>query len=248
MSFTQAMFSTHAFSHRGQRDENQDRLAVLGSTDDRSRLLVVADGLGGHSGASLAAQTVVATAERCWQCRLPEQGSEAFLKHLVRESHTAVRRAGREQELDPHSTLAALLLQETEAASIHAGDSRVIQFSGQAFIDRTLDHSIAQLHVLRGLIADEDMATHPDQTILFSQVGGPGSPDAEVNHWDLSKGRRFVVCSDGFWEVFPPEEMLELFASNDPESEMRQRFQRKLKHLERHDNTTAILVEVAPPP
>ncbi len=239
------MFAIHKFSHIGHRDENQDRLVVLRSPDDRSRLLVVADGLGGHTGGGLAAQTVVETAERCWEGRSSDQDAEGFLKRLVRESHAAVRQVGREKGLDPHSTVAALLLHGREAISIHAGDSRVTQFSDKEFVERTLDHSVAQLHVLRGIISDEEMATHPDQKYLLSQVGGPAAPDAELKHWDLSKGRRFVVCSDGFWEIFPPKEILELFGSNNPEAEMAQRFQGKLKDMEHHDNTTAILAEIA---
>ena len=238
------MIAIHQFSHIGQRVENQDQLAVLRSADDNLSLLVVADGLGGHPGGRLAAQTVVDTAERCWQRCPQEQGAEAFLMRFVRESHVAVRRVGRENELAPHSTLAALLLQDGEATSIHAGDSRVIQFSDKAFVERTLDHSVAQLHVLHGVITEEEIATHPDQNRLLSQVGGSGNPDAEVKHWDLSKGRRFVVCSDGFWQIFPRKEMLELFESNDPEAEIRRRYERKLKDMDHHDNTTAILAEI----
>ena len=284
MSFSQARIQTHLFSHIGQRGENQDRFAVLESPDDGSRLLVVADGLGGHAGGSLAAETVVATAERCWKRRcagtpesapaiasateseteagsatqaeadseplspnaLSKQSPEEFLQFLVRECHNAVRGAGWEQGLDPHSTIAALLLQDGQAISIHAGDSRVMQYSEKAFVDRTLDHSVAQLHALRGTITDEEIAEHPDQNRLFAQVGGPMATEAEIKHWDLDAGRRFVLCSDGFWEIFQHDEIVELFASDDPEAEMKGRFQTKLRQLERHDNTTAILAEVIP--
>ena len=284
MSPDDAKFTTHCFSHIGQRGENQDRFAVLESPGDESRLLVVADGLGGHAGGSLAAETVVATAKQCWRRRcaetpesahaiapatesetqagsatqaeadlepsspnaLSEQSPEEFLRLLVRECHNAVRGAGWEQGLDPHSTVAALLLQDGQAISIHAGDSRVMQYSEKAFVDRTLDHSVAQLHALRGTIADDEIAEHPDQNRLFAQVGGPMATEAEIKHWNLDAGRRFVLCSDGFWEIFRHDEIIELFASEDPEAEMQRRFETKLKQLKRHDNTTAILAEVIP--
>ena len=207
----------------------------------------MADGLGGHSGGLLAARTVIDTAKKCWAGRALDEGSGVFLERLVRESHAAVRRAGRERNIDPHSTVAALLLEDGKATSVHSGDSRVMQFSNTELVKRTLDHSIAQLHALRGEISEEEIATHPDQTRLFSSVGGPGTPEAEVNRWDLSQGRRFVVCSDGFWELLPPDEMLDLFTSNDPSSELEQRVECKLKGLEHHDNTSAILVEVPIP-
>lgn len=247
MSHASATVTIYTFSHPGQRDENQDRVIALDSSGGDAHLLAVADGLGGHSGGLLAARTVVNTAEKCWTGRGVDEEAGVFLERLVHESHAAVRRAGRERSMDPHSTVAALLLEDGKATTVHSGDSRVMQFSNTKLVKRTLDHSMAQLHVLRGDISEEEIATHPDQTRLFSSVGGPGAPEAEINQWDLSKGRRFVVCSDGFWEMFPPEEMLELFAAGDPSSELEQRVECKLKGLEHHDNTSAILVEMPIP-
>ena len=244
MSLDDVKITTHCFSHVGQRGENQDRFAILESPGDGPRLLVLADGLGGHTGGSLAAKTVIATAERCWRSRNAEQSPEEFLKLLVRECHNAVRGAGREQALDPHSTIAALLLLEGQAISVHAGDSRVMQYSENSFVDRTLDHSVAQLHALRGTIADDEIARHPDQNKLFVHVGGPTAPEPEIKHWDLGAGSRFVLCSDGFWEIFRHDEIVELFASDDPEAELKGRFETKLKQLKRHDNTTAILAKI----
>ena len=246
MNLAHPKITTHSFSHIGQRDENQDRLAILESPDDGSRLLVVADGLGGHTGGLLAAETIVATAETCWCSRYPEQSPDGFLKLVVRECHIAVRRAGREQGLDAHSTIAALLLHDGQAVSAHVGDSRVMQYSERSFIDRTLDHSVAQLHALHGTITDDEIAQHPDQNKLFAQVGGPTAPEAEIKRWDLSEGRRFVLCSDGFWEIFRHDEIIRLLMSDDPEAELADRFEHKLRQRKHHDNTTAILVEVIP--
>lgn len=246
MTFAHLKVVTHGFSHIGQRDENQDRLAVLESSDDGVSLLVVADGLGGHTGGSLAAETTVTTAERCWRSRDREQSPESFLSSLVRECHDAVRRAAREQGLDAHSTVAALVLKDGQAISVHAGDSRVMQYSETSFIGRTVDHSVAQLLALRGTITDDEIAGHPDQNKLFAQVGGHTPPEPEIKRWDLAEGTRFVLCSDGFWEIFGHDEIVELFMSDDPETELRERFESKLSRLERHDNTTAILAEVFP--
>ena len=212
-----------------------------------SFLAVVADGLGGHSGGSLAAQTVVETAGRYWKSRPPGPNREEFLIDLTQECHAAVNRAAEESGLDPRSTLAALLVSGAEIVSIHAGDSRVMQFSATELVGRTLDHSIAQLNVLRGAITEEELATHPDQNKLFMQIGGKDLPDAQVEHWNLAEGRRFVVCSDGFWEIFSPEEIHLIFASPDPERELEERISEKLRRLRRHDNTTAILVEFPAP-
>lgn len=217
---------------------------MLHSPKGSSCLVVVADGLGGHGGGALAAQTAVETAERIWHSRGGRIESVEFLKSLALECHEAVNAAGEKSRQEPRTTLAALLIENGSAASVHAGDSRVIQFSGESLVGRTVDHSIGQLNVLRGKISESELATHPDQKKLFSHLGGDSIPDLEFRHWKLADGRRFVVCSDGFWEVFPPEQMPELFEATDPEHEVLTRFSKKLATLNNHDNTTAVLVDI----
>ena len=231
------------FSHIGQREENQDRCAVFWSDDGNSCLMLVADGLGGHTGGALAAETVVETARACWEGRDPDETADALLRRLTIECHKAVRKAGRDSGLDPHSTLAALLLENGQATSVHVGDSRVIQFSRSGFVERTLDHSAAQLLVLDGSITEEEMATHPDQNIVFLQLGGKHAPEPKVTEWDLAKGDRFVLCSDGFWELFGAEEMCDLLVEKDPAEEAQRRTEAQLEHLTEHDNITAIFAE-----
>ena len=242
-----ASMKIYPFTHVGRREENQDRLKILQSADGGEFLLAVADGLGGHSGGELAAQTIVETIERCWESRSADADGESFLRRLTSECHAAVNKAGNAAGLEPRSTLAALYGRGGELVSVHAGDSRVIQFSGTGKAKRTFDHSIAQLNVLRGVIAEEDMATHPDQKKLFCNLGGEETPDAEYVHWDPAEGVRFAVCSDGFWEIFPPDEIVALFAEADPAAAIERRFAEKLERLPKHDNTTAILAELPAP-
>lgn len=240
--------AAHGFTHIGQRSENQDRLVILDSSDGGESLLVVADGLGGHNGGSLAARLVVETAERFWGERNTGIDKETFLRSLGTECHRRINSIADPPRLDPRSTLVALLFHGTEAISVHAGDSRVMQISGNGLIKRTFDHSLGQLAVLRGTITEEQLATHPGQKRLFNHVGGELTPEFEITRWDLTEGRRFVVCSDGFWEIFPPEETTALFESQEPHRLAQSRFLDKLGRLERHDNTTAIFAEVAHTP
>ncbi len=232
------------FSHAGQRDENQDRCAVFLAGETGGWLLVVADGLGGHSGGDLAAETVISAAGACWEGREPGEDLEVSLHRLVAECHSAVRLAGRETGLDPHSTVAALALEGNRALSVHVGDSRVIQLAPGGVVKRTVDQSVAQLLVLEGQITEEEMATHSGQSIVFSQIGGSEAPDPRVTEWNLEEGNRFILCSDGFWEAFSEQEMIEVIREPEPVAESVQRLESKLVSRADHDNVTAIFAEV----
>ena len=235
---------TFEFTHIGQVDENQDRLKVLCTPTGERCLIVVADGLGGHSGGALAAQTVIETAAQCWSASRPGTDPVAFLSELVSQCHKAVNLAGKNHGLDPRSTLAALLVNGSQVNSVHVGDTRVMQFSRTSLSKRTLDHSVAQLGVLRGVLTEEQAATHPNQKILFMQIGGPDDPQAEIEKWNMAEGRRFAVCSDGFWELFAADEIVKLFEAADPVADITAAFSEKLSKLGQHDNSTVILAEV----
>ncbi len=247
--------SVTSFTHIGNREENQDRLSVLQSSDQQSLLCVVADGMGGHEGGALAAQTIIDTASTLWQEQLQQtklnlESAETFLHNLVNQSHLAVNNAGESRGLEPRSTIAVLYLyhdaEQYNAISIHAGDSRVTQYSKTEKIAKTFDHSLAQLKVLRGKITEEELADDPDQSKVISNIGGQDLPEQEITHWDLTKGGRFTICSDGFWEVFNNKEVLDLFeiAKDERQSKIETVLLEKMQERPKHDNTTVIMIEI----
>lgn len=247
-------FSIGGFSHVGRREYNEDRYCVLGGKDNNSVLVLVADGMGGHTGGALAAQTIIDAATAQWSGPDADDPPEQLLTKLVAHCHELVVAAGQNAGLQPRATLAALLVYleggVARAISVHVGDSRIMQFSDSALVTQTIDHSLAQLKVLQGRIQQEDVAKDADQNKVLNCIGGDELPEPELVRWDLQQGNRFVVCSDGFWELFSPEEMLSLFTAADnaegdgdtlPEI-IEQRYLSKLEKTSSQDNTTGVLL------
>ena len=246
-----------SFSDIGGRKENQDRAISFYDGDTNEAFIVVADGMGGHRGGALAAEAIIKTAEQCWKERSSPVDTESFLNNFVEKAHQEVNRAGEEEKLSPRSTLAALWLDNEKAISIHVGDSRIIQFNEQGFIQRSIDHSIVQLLVLQGKITEEEMATHPDQSKMTTSMGGDDKPEPEITHWSLEKGKQFIVCSDGFWEITSHEQMQSILAADNLEETLASNSRKNIgRAAEDHDNTTSIAVrpkkghqkQVPPPP
>ncbi|MFO8140859.1 MAG: protein phosphatase 2C domain-containing protein [Marinobacter sp.] len=200
----------------GGRNEQQDRVGCFHSPDGTACLLLLADGMGGHRGASLASQTLLETARISWDsCGGAPRDPKRFLEALCQESHRRINLQGRERGLDPRSTVVALIAHDAGAFWVHVGDSRLYHFRGQELVARTRDHSLVQILVEAGQVAEEDMATHPDQNKLLRSVGDEAPPETTHGHAAFRAEDRFLLCSDGFWEQIAPEEMAGVLAARN---------------------------------
>lgn len=194
---------------QGGRASQQDAFVCLHDRADDVRLLVLADGMGGDGAGELAADGVVATAQRLWREQVwREQPGAVFLEYLCQQAHLELHR--RRQGLvsgEPHSTVVALLIRDGRASWAHVGDSRLYHFQGAHCVDRTRDHSLAEWRVEQGQLLPEQVALHPDQHKLLRGLGGDVIPEVDHGGAMLRAGQSFVLCSDGVWEQLSIREL-----------------------------------------
>jgi len=194
----------------GGRKEQQDRVELFEARDGSARLLVLADGMGGHSGGAVAAEAVIDAARAAWQKQLLEpQPAEELLRGVIKQAHERINAAGETSGTSPRSTAVLLHVTDNQADWAHVGDSRIYRFRGSELLGRSLDHSVVQMLVDMGKVAEEEMATHPDQNRLTQSLGGEKDPEPDLGRAGIAVGDGFVLCSDGLWERITPEEMVE---------------------------------------
>ena len=128
--------------HIGDRSEQQDRLKIIPSKKEPGVILiVVADGMGGHTGGAMAAQQVISTAEQIFSnFSSVEDSPQKLLTSIIHESHLIITLSSYTSEQEPHSTVVLMLLQKDRADWAHVGDSRLYHFRGQPLVQRTRDH------------------------------------------------------------------------------------------------------------
>src|SRR6185437_1414695 len=128
----------------------------------------------------------------------------------------------------------------------HVGDSRLYRFQGRHCLNRTEDHSLAQLKLQRGEIAPEQLASDPDQHKLLRGLGGPQPPEVEHGGAILRVGQTFVLCSDGVWEQLSTPELRRLSRRRDQASALREALQlATTRGGEQGDNAALILLRIA---
>jgi serine/threonine protein phosphatase PrpC len=206
--------------HRGDRAYQQDQVEII--AHDRvpgCALGIVADGMGGKSGGRKAADQVMLTARQLFERYVPSKDDAvATLRQVVMESHLMIKLTAITSEEEPHSTLAAFLVDPTlECAIAHAGDSRVYHFRGPEMVMRTTDHSFVQRLIDEGRLSEEEALTHPQGNLLTGCLGTHQEPPITVSLIErLEFGDSLLACSDGLWHYFTPKEMGAILSALPP--------------------------------
>ena len=203
-------FSVYQDSQVGGRPNNQDRMGYCFTRE--SLLLLLADGMGGHSHGEIAATLALQTMGALFQkmARPLVADPSAFLDELVFSSHLALHRYRASYRLPdtPRTTIVACLVQQGQAQWIHCGDSRLYWLRGGRILARTTDHSHVERLVALGRLRPHERARHPDRNKLYNCLGAPTLPGIDKSAAAvLKEGDQLLLCSDGLWGSIAEHEL-----------------------------------------
>lgn len=213
-------FAYAEVSDIGGRKTNQDY--CLHEHHDDWILLITADGLGGHGAGELASSLFSeAMRQRVLEHAIELLGDASQLKELAEQARQDMAEALRQrgEDIDPHTTCTVVWINllTRAMATLHVGDSRIYRFNTDEIIWRTRDHSVVQMLVDNGDITEEEMGTHPDQSMLTRSINQsePIKVTFKQHPAALTAGEAILLCSDGFWEFITNEEICELVTVKD---------------------------------
>ena len=206
--------------HKGDREYQQDQIALLSHPRYPGCVLgVVADGMGGRSGGRKASNQVMLTARQLFERYSPDDDdATALLKQMVQEAHIVIKLTAISSEQEPHSTLAAFLINPAgDCHWAHAGDSRIYHFHAGQLVKRTMDHSYVQTLVDAGQLTEEEANVHPQSNILMGCLGADDDPPSDLHFIpQLKPGDVLMACSDGVWHYFNTSELGSVLSSLAP--------------------------------
>jgi serine/threonine protein phosphatase PrpC len=202
----------------GYREENQDRVAIV--VDERSILMAVVDGMGGHAEGARAAETALATVVGAfWQTPHPVFDPLGFLHLSLGRAHEEVVKLGLHLSVEsrPRATCALCLIQDSAAYWAHVGDSRIYQLRQQQVLERTRDHSHVELLLREGLINESEVSGHPLRNYVECCLGGDSAlPEMSITSRRLLKsGDMLVLCTDGLWGNLADQDFVRLGQTTD---------------------------------
>lgn len=172
-------------------------------------IVALADGMGGLSGGSLAAEQVMHAAKHSFERFGPGGNVQELLAGCINDAHDGIKLAAMTSGLEPHSTACILVMQPGRVDWAHCGDSRIYHFRNGQLVSRTLDHSmVMRKMVVPGYITEEQAEQHPNKNLLMSCLGDEPPPEIDFGESaPLMAGDCFLVCSDGIWAYFKNDEL-----------------------------------------
>ncbi|MGM9936997.1 MAG: PP2C family protein-serine/threonine phosphatase [Candidatus Ornithomonoglobus sp.] len=192
-------------SKKGGRRINED---AAGRTKKKGIVCVVlADGLGGHYGGSIASGLAVETVLAAFNEK-PIFSAEGVRQYISLANNAIMARADADEKYGHmSSTIAVLLIKGKKAVWGNVGDTRLYRFHHNRIEEVTEDHSLAFMNFMNGEIEYDDIRTSPDQNKLTSALGIASGEMNISKVIDIDNYTSFLLCTDGWWEYVSDEDM-----------------------------------------
>jgi protein phosphatase len=209
------------------------------------RLLVIADGVGGHAAGEVASSVAVAA-----MAALDEDspGGDLLerLSAAVNSANTHLRDMvnGDPDLKGMGTTLTALLRAGSRFGLVHVGDSRCYLLRDGSLQQITHDHTFVQTLVDEGRITPEEADHHPQRNLITNSLDGREGIELDLSVRETRAGDRYLLCSDGLSGVVSGDTLREtLLNEADTDVAVEQLVELALKGGG-PDNITAIVADV----
>lgn len=234
-----------ALTHPGNLlDHNEDFLYI----EADGRLMILADGMGGHRAGETAARLGVEAAHKFLHQHMPDAASASRmvrqkLKQAMLAAHAAiVDQAGANTELGGMGAVMIIaVLCHNRLYTCHVGDVRAYLWSKGKLQQITQDHSLVAELVKLGRLHKDEMHNHPLRNQVLQALGQQEAPAPENHSPRLHPGDQILLCSDGLWESIDDSAMAQILSKEEnAEYEANLLLQQALKNRGQ-DNISLIL-------
>lgn len=215
-------------------------------------LAVLADGMGGYAGGSVASRVAVEEITRnlsSWfeydhggynrddiAKRLLEAGAQANSEiQRRRQEYQNLQKMG--------TTLLVMLVAGKEYWLMHAGDSRCYCITDHSLKALTRDHSLVQELLDEGSITEQEAERAPYRNMLTQAVGTNASLDYSLAQHSIHEGESWLLCSDGLYNSLPSNRILELMQQKMPSKDLAQALVDESLNNNAQDNVSVIVVQ-----
>jgi serine/threonine protein phosphatase PrpC len=178
-----------------------------------SQLIAVADGMGGHAAGEVASRIAIEVLQSLVptliSADVDEDSVEDLLMHSLHSIDSEIS-VVTDEEIEKRgmgTTLTALLIRDKHISLLHVGDSRCYRLRGNTLEQLSNDHTVIQELLDQGAISQAEAAEHPQRSMLTQALRGDGDVTPVLQMYEIKKGDRYLLCSDGLSGVLTEKEI-----------------------------------------
>ncbi len=176
------------------RSLNEDAYYAPGEGE---RFCAIADGMGGHNAGEVASSLAAKSFAEAMRGEARWNGPA--LRRAVERANAAVFAESKRVNAynGMGTTFTALSVYDGDAHIAHVGDSRAYLIRNGAIMRLTIDHTLVEEMVLKGLITPREAKYHPKRNIITRALGTSERVDVDLVQIELIPGDVFFLCTDG---------------------------------------------------
>ena len=228
------------------RDMNQDSY-YISDKDDKMKLYIVADGMGGYKGGEIASKLAIESSKNYIinnfdQIKKERDQIIELIKSAIEYANMVVYEKSKEvpELAGMGTTIDVCLIYSNRIYIGHIGDSRVYRLRKDFFRKLTVDDSYVEQLVKEGNITKEEAYNHPKKNMLTKALGCTAFVEPTVLVKGFMKGDILLMCTDGLTNMLKEDKICEIIKQDSEQAS--KELVKKANEQGGYDNITAVII------
>ena len=229
------------------RDHNEDLVHV----SDDGRVMILADGMGGHAAGEVASALAVAAITEHLHTALYgliDASSDALALAMRAAMDAAQQRvlaaaASPEGKPGMGCTLVLACIRDDVLQTCHVGDVRAYLWREGEFGTLTRDHSVVAEMVAAGVLTPDQARGHSAKNEVLRAIGMPAGFEPDSKRCALQPGDRVILCSDGLWEMLSDRDIARVVGADGSMRQLATQLIDRANDAGGHDNVSVVLYQ-----
>lgn len=229
------------------RDHNEDSVIIVKNRNGEI-LMIVADGMGGHTGGEIAANIVVSQIGKRFEVTGSVGNKEDamnWLRDIVSEANSSIYKYTNEhtESAGMGTTIVVAILADSFLIMGNIGDSSGYVLKNAKLHKITEDHTLVNLLVKTGKLTKEEAKDHPRKNVLMRALGA--TTQVEMDIFDVEEHvDGIMLCSDGLTNMLDDETIARVLNEDKTIDEKLQKLIQKSNNRGGTDNVSIAFLDL----
>lgn len=201
------------------RTHNEDSVVVM-TNEAGEKLMIVADGMGGHRSGEIASSIVVSHVGKSFtdkkQLGTKEEAKE-WMKNVISESNVLIYKytIDNPDSMGMGTTIVMSLVSKEFLLFGNIGDSSGYVLKNNHLHKITIDHTLVNLLVKSGELTEEEAREHPRRNVLMRALGTNMSVEMDIFDVETDVDG-ILLCSDGLTNMLKDDQITKVLLEETP--------------------------------